>query len=158
MFSFYNGIEVLILNSWGAQELGHNEPFFKKKTPHVATWYKIISSIILPLPCFHNLNHSRKSIMSFYFDHTLLSYSYSFKLSLNDSPLFTQHNNPLWFVTSPTQSSFAIVYHTDVTTYYLISIPPIFFLLQKYYLKPIKKISYLIYYLRPYTFFNFIFS
>jgi hypothetical protein len=64
---------------------------------HFATWYRNISSSILPLLWFHNLNLSRKSISSFShlrFGHTLLL-SHSFKLALNDSSLCTLHNDPM---------------------------------------------------------------
>lgn len=65
--------------------------------PHFATWYRNISPSISPLPWFHNLNLSRKTISSFSrlrFGHTLLP-SHSFKLSLNNSPLCTLHTDPM---------------------------------------------------------------
>jgi hypothetical protein len=65
--------------------------------PHFTIWYRNISPSILPLPWFHNLNRSRKSISSFSrlrFGHTLLP-SHSFKLALNDSLLCTLHNEPM---------------------------------------------------------------
>ncbi|KAF0759666.1 RNase H domain-containing protein [Aphis craccivora] len=65
--------------------------------PHFTTLDRNISPTIPTTQWFHNLDISRKCITSFShlrFRHTRLL-SHSFKLSLNDSPLCTLHNNPM---------------------------------------------------------------
>jgi hypothetical protein len=67
-------------------------------SPYFATWYRKIFPTIPTLPWFHNINFSRKCITSFSrlrFGHTQLP-SHSFKLSLNNSPLCTLHNDPMF--------------------------------------------------------------
>lgn len=96
--------------------------------PYFVTWYKIylqnISPIISPLPWFHNLNLSRRSIVSFFrlrFGHTLIP-SHSFKRSLNDSSLCTFHNDTMICdITHPIFNCPAI--HSNLTAYYPFSTP-----------------------------------